>query len=392
MLGREISEVPIYCARLAVRGEKPSDDDRKLLVDYTSVSSWITEKRFGAGRFSRAPEAPGYLRTEVDGRWYFVPFGLVSVFPDDQQLRSVNQLVSIVRLSPSSAFCLSGSGTFIGQVTGISDIDFCEYFLEDVNEIKSLISLKKRLQPDSQLIRVKIADKVYIVPFASLCVLPPMSENEPGDMAQTVKLDFIAKTKLFGVVAITNLVLPVDTGFSESQNLKRSFQFQEAVVLEATISVPRRPLINPLEIGEYLNWLRQEALTYARKSREVARLEGTLPQHGNLAIKALKRALSWFLMVGLSDSIESIVAMLKKSEMVGVASAARIQEVTRLLASVESKEADIVRCRLGVETELVLEKRDQLNIFFDGALSLAEDLVDEINVLMGDVPRLEVAA
>ena len=123
MLGRNIAEVPIYCARLSARGGKPSDEDRKLLVEYTSVSSWISELRFGGGRFKRVAEAPGYLCTDVDGRNYFVPYGLVSVFPDHQQLQSVNQLVSTVRLSSGSAFCLSGSGTFIGQVTCISDID-----------------------------------------------------------------------------------------------------------------------------------------------------------------------------------------------------------------------------------------------------------------------------
>lgn len=246
-------------------------------------------------------------------------------------------------------------------------------------------------KPDSELIRIKIDEQIHLIPFSELLSLGKVLFEAVDRTSCSWKLDYIAKTKLFGVVATTNLVLLVDSDFTESKTLKRSFQYQEAVVLEDPSNIPKRPLIDPKDIGGYLNWLRQEASKYLGDSRALVDPEG-LPTRGKLAIKALKRALSWFLMVGLSSSIGNIVNMLRRPEMDEVALASRLQEVEKLLSALDSERAAGLRVKLGAQQVLHSETRDQLKIFFDAALSLAEDLVEEIDELMGDSPELENAA
>lgn len=387
MLGREISEIPIYCAQLSARGEIPSDEDRQILVDYTNLSSWIAEKRFGGTRFRRVEAAPGYLCIKVGQRNYFVPYGLVSVFPDEQQLESVDHLVDEIRLSSESSFCLSGSGTFIGQISCISDIDFCEYFHLTNAELTELLSGKIAALDDSYLVRVKERGGVHYFPFKQNGAF---LSSEESDTDNIFKLDFVTKTESFGVIVATNLVLSIDSKFSNSETLIKSFQYQEAVVLESNAEVPKRPLIEPSDIGRYLNWLRQEATDYALESKSVQAAGES--GYGSLAIKALKRALSWFLMVGLSSNIDEIITMLKKPEMVEVGMTSRNREVMRMLEMIPAHHAGVIRTRLTLEQKVHLELGDQMKIFFDNALLLAQDLLEEIDSHMDDAVGLEVAA
>ena len=97
-------------------------------------------------------------------------------------------------------------------------------------------------------------------------------------------------------------------------------------------------------------------------------------------------------MVGLSSNIDEIITMLKKPEMVEVGMTSRNQEVMRMLEMIPAPHAGVIRTRLTLEQKVHLELGDQMKIFFDNALLLAQDLLDEIGSHMDDAVSLEVAS
>lgn len=396
MLTREYSAVPIHFARLQERQTEVTAEERSVLVEYVSVSAWIASISFGQGRFKLEPEAPGYLRTEVGARSYFVPFGLAGVFPNAQQLASLDSIVHPLRLSARSAICLSGSSTFTGQILGVSDIDFCEYFLEGAPALRDCLSGKtssKTTQSDrAQLVRVKRSDDALCSPFVQAAAWLGKLFDGHDVALEPVKLDFVAKVEPFGVIAATNLVLPLNNEDGSSGMWSRSFQYQEAVILEGPNALPVRPLINPQDLGRYLNWLRAQAEHYAHMSREGTQAEQGTFIYGGYALKSLKRSLSWYLMVGLNSSVESIIALFRRPEMAAVAAFQRESEVHRLLDRLDEGATPSLRDLLGVPTVAAKMPNDDLKSFFDSALALAEVLVCEIADLMRDGEGGEVAA
>lgn len=391
MLGRDLWLVPIFCARLNAEGVEIAGEDRELLLHFTAVSSWLVEQSCKDKQFTRAEGAPGYLFTELNGRRYFVPYGLVSVFPNRQQLVSLDKLVSLVRLEPTSALCLSGSSTFIGQISCVGDIDFCEYFFEKAPALAESVVKKIPVQLECQLLQIKDTQNVYHPPFSGVGSAIGKASMASEVIPEPIKVDFLVKFDPLGTIVATNLILPVDAAYSQGDVLERSFQHQEAVILEGQHQLPGRPLIEPGDIGKYLNWLRSQVKHYVEEAKRNTSSDRSMT-YGALAIKALKRALSWHLLVGLNDRVENIISILKRPEMGEIANSMRSHEVHRLLGRVDKNFEESIRKRFDVESSGSLLLVRPLQDFFENALSLAEDLLLDIDELMGSNSSLEIAA
>ncbi|MFZ6721957.1 hypothetical protein [Undibacterium sp. Ji49W] len=377
MLGREFSSLAIYCANLVKSNIEPDIADRELIAKYTVFCAEVTahfNKNFIVSTF-----APGYLCRTLGGNNYFVPYGLVGVFPSEQQLIALDGLICDARLNRLSAFCISGSSTFMGQTEAITDIDFCEYFSVNSNLI-SAINSKTKLLTSNRLLRVKFDKLIYIYPFANDVVIDEKLWDERTSTEINVKLDLIANIETLGRIAATNVVLLVD-GADKGINLKRSFQYQEIVVLNDLNDIPPRSLYDPEEIGHYLNWLRGEIGNYISSATK-----NTSSVSAD-AIKALKRALSWFLMAGLKDEIVEILKIFKSSQMDIIAKFLRSKEVSRMLGNLDEENRE----QFGFFEAPACDP-EACESFYTSILELAESLTNRIDELMGSVPILRDTA
>jgi hypothetical protein len=377
MVGRTLMELPLHCARLAAAGQQPDANDINLLVNYTVFCAEMTDWKRKGHRFEVAAAAPGYLFTKVGEHHYFVPYGLVDVFPNHQQLTTLEQLIPHIRINEQSALCLSGSSTFIGMAECITDIDFCEYV--DVQEaLASHVNQKTSLAHDTRLVCVKFDGSKTYRPFSGNIAITAIP-------ASPVKLDFVSQTAQFGAIVVTNLVLPLTRTESDSAMMKLSFQYQESVILKDPEALPKRSLMRPDDIGAYLNWLRAQVIAYLGKAQGAGGINGAA------ALKALKRALSWFLMLGLGREIQDILNVLNAPIMNDITLFERSEEVTRLLSGLDGEQAAALRADLKIES-VGAAGQAELDAFYKHALGLATVLLDEMELLMRGNELTEVAA
>ena len=141
------------------------------------------------------------------------------------------------------------------------------------------------------------------------------------------------------------------------------------------VQLPHRNLVGPLEIGAYLNWLREES------RRLVIAGSASLPESGPKVFKSLKRALSWFLAVGETGAVARIVALLSSPPITAISRAARARELERLLDSLAGAKADALKSAAGYRAIDAGLSHDELNAVYEDAAEIARSLVEEMDRL-----------
>jgi hypothetical protein len=179
----------------------------------------------------------------------------------------------------------------------------------------------------------------------------------------------------------TSMILKTRKDFS-GPALSRSHVHQEAVVSRGQ---PPRNVFGPVEISGYLTFLRSEVTKYAEKAEK----DGSAA-----SLKAMKRALSFLLMIGadqnddLRDELEGLISDLVTPAVGGIVVEQRIEELDTLEqdAAVEvrpSLRQEIAAIRS--EFQHYMLEEDEKTLVLAGASQAASALKDMIEELFAAV-------
>lgn len=261
----------------------------------------------------------GYVKRELDDCFLFIPFHLGAFFPTDEILGEVLRAARALELDASNPICISGSATFLGASRSISDLDYCEYYVNVPKESVADRVVRKWLATivDFLIARTECLSSTYVHPWPDANLLASQFltalSREPKP---SVRIDGIYLSAAFGPLPASNLVLLVDRDHPEEGSATKSFVFQEAVLVRN--GGPPRALVNSVSLGAYLNFLRKQAEDYIDSD----------------PLKSLKRALCFFLLTDLHEPAEVIVKVLQSDAAELLAVAKRQAEVDLLLNAV----------------------------------------------------------
>lgn len=355
-IGRNIDLIPRYIAGIFQSGDNVSEEDQSLFLDYVKLSTVLVSRTFAAFELC---EHNGYLLHKNGAYAYYVPYNLVPTFPSQKQVVWLEPVISASRLTTESRFCFSGSSTFLGQLTAIGDLDFCEYVPENV-KISEAVELKRH-SAQLQLVKVKCGDLKVVTPVNGEVIDWASINVEPS---KPFKVDYILRDQFYGALPVTNVIIITD-GKKTDSNLLRSFAYQEVTVGPLSTETSFRDL-DVFEFGRYASWLQDEVDMYIKKADQSEELR-------HLALKALKRALSWFLIVGLEEEVESIIDKLKAERLEELAAIYRLAEVMRLTGQMAADKPTEDKDRL-------IEKNSYLNDLLKLAKSLQQTILEYVAV------------
>jgi hypothetical protein len=195
------------------------------------------------------PEGPVILRT---------PFHLVPIFPTEDFLKDVWRISRLVKTSPQSVICVSGSICTTKVTRAVNDIDFCEYINFEKPDTVDRIAVKFARNEDFIFKRLQFNGKTWTNPLD----MPNMKEHLSYIDAQkkslaTAKIDYIVKIGSFRPYEVSNVMIFCDDCWSSAAR-DRTFAAQE-VLLDASIRIPNE-ICNPFEMGRYAFYLYQQVL------------------------------------------------------------------------------------------------------------------------------------
>ena len=355
----------IQAARAFADNRSLSASDTQLLEAYLKFRTIQADRSDTEKTFTPSEAHVGYLCRMVDDQEVFVPFNLTAVAPGLDDFRTMIDVGRLIHLDGANPFCLSGSAAAMGRLPPGADLDFCEYHLTPDE------GLFERAQPlinntAARLVWAKsdklAKDKVCVDPWVDLDVALAAPVGR-------VKLDFVSRTGL-GVLPTTTVVLGTTTG--EDGEARQSFAYQEAIVLG---NGPCRVLVEPAEIGRYIDWLKGQV----RKILDEPEAYGR-----GAPVKALKRCLSLLLMLGSENEIETVVSQLEDGILQDVVLDARVAELQRMskdmldapdwllaeLASLEARTSLDEAAReesLAAAAEIAEAVYDTITVLFDEA-------------------------
>jgi hypothetical protein len=331
--------------RLAVRasrGDQLSQSDARQIE---SLLLLLAAERAGTdeeGLLALDRRRPGYLTRSIGDYTVFVPFNLANVFPPARLLAPLVGISAALKLDQEGTICISGSTTFLGKLVVIGDLDFCEYYLSPIANLpgKAARIWGRRLD-DCRVASVRCRSLKLFDPWSngeaqlSAVILPRGNSSALG----TVKIEAVFFSAAMGVLPVSNMVLPLDKAAPEEGNAGKSFVFQEAVVVAR--GSPPRALLNPRNLGQYLEFLREEANNVLNDD----------------PIKALKRVLSFALFVGRNDLARPLLDVLNTAAAAAAVIAKRTEALELMASEVPQALAARIREGLvsipeGVEREL----------------------------------------
>lgn len=313
-------------------------------------------------------DAPGYLIRSIDEADLRLPYHLAADFPkSDDFVTALARLALSLRCTNQSAVCISGSTTFWDALEFVADVDFCEY-------------VPRREDADDAALAADF-EKARALRAAGLVCLRGSARGKdgseldvPADLTRgfvRAKLDFLAL--LAGdVIEATNVVLAVNPSDPNDPSFARSFAQQEAPIGDW---VPRS-LLDPLSIGQYAHWLREEVASKLGKD----------------PIKAAKRALSLARIAGYDARANELIEGLGQCpELVETALKARREleeEVNALSTEPDLHEPFLHAFAVTIgRLEAALEERRER---LDAAQNLRQNdlmqgMVATIDRLLGDI-------
>jgi hypothetical protein len=269
-------------------------------------------------RFVASAAFKGYLFCTVDEERIYVPFHLVSVFPDGETIQALTNVAQTIRLDDRTAICLSGSATFLGREVPVSDLDFCEYYPSPLGEIGRRVLQKMDPSSERALVLLKLERDTFHHPWSELQVL---CSNGQIEAAERLKFDYVWVVSAVGLIPASCVTLRVSETYS-GPALGYSFVYQEAVLAP---DGPPRQLFHRQELGEYLRFLERQVALYRHELDVEASLKN--------ALKALKRALSLLLIIGAEQDealrlkLEELIGFLQQEAVAGAVGRQRIEDL-----------------------------------------------------------------
>lgn len=236
---------------------------------------------------------PGYLRGKVGEQHLYVPYNLVRGLAPRTLLEQIVGVGNAIRICDQSRLCVSGSSTFLGDLNFVADIDFCEYAsIEPLAIATRVVTLAER-DHAPHLIEVKIDGQKQHHPWrnCSTRTTALLTQNLSHPPANPAMFDFIDGSTTLGLIPVTNLVLPVLGDRPHEGHGAASHPFQEVIVTPVEVVIP--DLTDKSVLVAYTNFLRGEVI--ARQQSD--------------PIKALKRAISLFRLLGIEDMTETAIDM-----------------------------------------------------------------------------------
>lgn len=281
----------------------------------------------------------GYLTLSTAGKHIFVPFNIASVFPGTDILNNIVPISGKVSLNSRNPICLSGSATFLGHSVPVADLDFCEYNVEPT-PVSSKLYDKIGIAGDLYFVQFKCDQGNFVFPWTELSTV---IQRGHIDRAAKLKADYISVDGFFGAISATCLTLKNDLGVMKTS----SHVYQEAVICDRD---PPRTLFSQDELSSYLQFLSDEVARYSKQANS----------HGSAqyALKALKRALSFLLMIGadhdpaLREELDAVVKFLSAPEVAGIVAKVRIDELNEAQSQLAPDQQD----RVAIEIEKLNER------------------------------------
>lgn len=115
-------------------------ENKKILEGILSDQAWKEAGSQEAGVFMPAPDLPGYVLLIEEPIRAYVPFYMVELIPPSQILSQIKEVAIEVKLGQSGNIALSGSSVYLGGLVAVGDLDFSEYYCDDVKDIPPKIS------------------------------------------------------------------------------------------------------------------------------------------------------------------------------------------------------------------------------------------------------------
>jgi hypothetical protein len=251
--------------------------------------------RLDPNRTLESAEAPGYLSTSCNEWRVFVPWSLVKSFPGPKVLADLLETGRTVSLDPIVNICLSGSSAGLGSNIEIGDVDFCQYAsIAPAQMINEAIKFRRENPPflfKAQYGKAAEAE----APWENWATLTAaMSAVTSIEGSERFMLEFIGRTREHRNIPISTVVLASDFGSRDVGAARHSFMFQEAAAVPNGQSAPVWSLVDPVEISDFVRFLREQLSKYA---------------HVN-PIKALKRGLMLANTILLTDFADEALAIL----------------------------------------------------------------------------------
>ena len=274
----------------------------------------------------------GYFKGAINGIDFFVPWHLVEIFPGPEALSRIEELSRKVQLDHHGSICLSGSGVFKGAVKAIADLDFCEYLTASMGSIPHLIDQFFARLHDIALVRIYTPknrpSQNHFAPWVR-CPEPLRTQcitaKQPTDVP-VMMFEHIAVDRELGLLPVTNRVLPVHRDDPAAGHGQTTFVFQEVVF--ARSASPPRTLIAPLELGDYVAWLREQ-IRLGVDETSGKRLD---------AVKKLKRGLSLARLIHLHELAAQALTLLKDPSVERYVYQHSIAEIEKLINSLRPEE------------------------------------------------------
>jgi hypothetical protein len=293
--GSDIARFFIECAIAEASGLQPDARTIKKLAQVLHTLAIVSAGSRAGENLVFDKSFVGYVRTQCEGLAVYIPFHLAAFFPTGTTLAELIGISQEVALDNGDPICLSGSATFLGASNAISDLDYCEYYLDSNirNPAKFVEGGWNKSNIRTTIVRTRCLSTTYVRPWPSLPnVLRVFEEQIQDDQGLTIKTDAICLSDLLGPLPVSNLVLLLARAM-ESGAANKTHVFQEAVLTKG--EGPPRTLVNANGLGRYLNFLRRDARKFSASE----------------PLKSLKRSLSFFLLTAQHQPARAIIAVLQ---------------------------------------------------------------------------------
>jgi hypothetical protein len=178
-----------------------------LLVNAINASEYYAEKGY-----SPDPNHPGYIRREIDAHQVYVPYYLASVLPVEDDLLEALLVADAMRLDPKGSVCLSGSMNYCGVLSEVGDLDLCEYYQSNADQLSGHM-LAKTDRELPTVVRIKVGSAYFTYPWSNCTsdldrlLKGGTIRHKPARQAMLFALHASAR---FGGLPVTNKVLPID--------------------------------------------------------------------------------------------------------------------------------------------------------------------------------------
>lgn len=280
----QLNPMSLMIMKCALPGAAVSDAEVELLE--TIFSAWVLTKR-PAFFHGDSTQHTGYVSAVVNDKSVHVPIHLADLIPTRGRLQELVERADEVRAMTDSTICLSGSHVF--GINSAVDTDYCEYVMHTGRRLAG--SFKKLAEARSSIcVRVRHST-MELTGSEVLNGVMDLCSTDSGKVGsdchcdpRTWKFDFICTSSRVPT-AVTNLCVP------EGECEEFSWAYQEAAIAAAGQPVP--DLIDPLQLGRYVAWLREKVDEYRAEK----------------PLKALKRALSLCTLLNFTATTDVLVIL-----------------------------------------------------------------------------------